>query len=494
MKKSLLSAIIFIAIMWIIVIVFIYGVSYQSYDNIQHRYVEDVADLLSETLYYKIEAYFQEPVDVSVAMANTSFLKELLLDEHNMDEDEFEQIMIKYLSEYQQKYDYRSIWLCSTATQKMFDSRGLDRVIDLDSPLETWYNETLSDYKEYNLNLDVDKFVGGSSELALYVNCKIMHEGEVIAITGVAVSQTDLLNVLSIYEDEYNVKLTLVDSDQLLSMFDSDILKQVNNYSNRNEVFSFTIDEGNEEDFTIITHIPSIDWYLISDSNISEISHKIQQEILEQVIFEAIITFIVLLVIGIVFFIYNKRVTNKLVEIELENQHLVTKSIKDPATGLYNKSASREVINEVLMSSNRAQTHALIILDIDLFKQINDRYGHPIGDKIILEFANRITMQFNEECICGRIGGDEFIVLFTNVPDTMTLKFKLQRLVDTLHQDVILKDGTVCKVSSSIGAATFPLYGLEFEELYNNADKALYETKEKGRDGYTLYNTFSYGK
>lgn len=158
----------------------------------------------------------------------------------------------------------------------------------------------------------------------------------------------------------------------------------------------------------------------------------------------------------------------------------------DPLTGLYNKNATKEYITEILQKDNEGQCHALIMLDIDYFKSINDKYGHITGDTIIQEFAARLKEYFRSTDICGRIGGDEFAAFVRNIPDEEWLRKQLKQLNECLNKEIALEEGS-CQVSASIGVAVYPRSGKDFDELYRNADTALYQSKRKGRNCFTVF-------
>ncbi|MEG2139398.1 MAG: sensor domain-containing diguanylate cyclase [Bilophila sp.] len=157
---------------------------------------------------------------------------------------------------------------------------------------------------------------------------------------------------------------------------------------------------------------------------------------------------------------------------------------KDSLTGLYNKAATQEYIREKLLH-NPEHEHAFFIIDIDNFKHVNDSLGHAMGDFVLAEFARILKEQFRDDDIVGRIGGDEFVV-FLPVPHKEWVEKKAQKLVSTLHQHFV-HEGKICEVSSSVGVALSPLHGMDFETLYKNADAALYETKRKGKNGFTIF-------
>lgn len=155
---------------------------------------------------------------------------------------------------------------------------------------------------------------------------------------------------------------------------------------------------------------------------------------------------------------------------------------KDPLTQLYNKMTTKSLIEECL-EKNPTSQHALLILDIDNFKTINDTRGHTVGDQIIVAFANELSRNFRESDILGRAGGDEFVVLLKNVQSVAMICDKLQRLSSSFKKYGI-DNGFPGRLSTSIGVALFNKDGKTYEELFKKADAALYEAKRNGKDQY----------
>lgn len=165
---------------------------------------------------------------------------------------------------------------------------------------------------------------------------------------------------------------------------------------------------------------------------------------------------------------------------------MAEKMQRDTLTGLYNKAATQEYIRRSL-GENPGKIYVFFIVDIDNFKKVNDTCGHAVGDLVIADFAKKLRQQFREEDIVGRIGGDEF-VMFVPAMSKEWAEKKAEHLAQLLQYE--FSDGAKsCGISSSIGAALAPEAGTDFETLYKNADSALYQTKEKGKRGYTIYNT-----
>ncbi len=155
---------------------------------------------------------------------------------------------------------------------------------------------------------------------------------------------------------------------------------------------------------------------------------------------------------------------------------------KDPLTQLYNKVTTRSLIEECLENNSSSQ-HALMVIDIDNFKTINDTRGHTIGDQILLAFTAELNKNFRETDIVGRAGGDEFVVLMKNVQSVAMICDKLQRLTSSFKKYGI-DNGFPGRLSTSIGVALYNKDGKNYEELFKKADAALYEAKRNGKDQY----------
>lgn len=142
----------------------------------------------------------------------------------------------------------------------------------------------------------------------------------------------------------------------------------------------------------------------------------------------------------------------------------------DGFTGLWNKNYSIDTIRKTLEQERDGQ-HALLLLDIDHFKWFNDTYGHLEGDEILAATARNLAGAFRNEDIVGRFGGDEFIVLVRNVPSMEWVREQAERLTSVHCGEY--------RSTNSVGVARFPQDGTSFEQLFKQADHALYRAKEQ---------------
>lgn len=170
------------------------------------------------------------------------------------------------------------------------------------------------------------------------------------------------------------------------------------------------------------------------------------------------------------------------------SQALLAKSEQDSLTGLLNKDAARRRINSYLAHATDNQRAALLIIDLDNFKAINDQFGHLFGDTVLNRVAGTIRSLFREKDILARIGGDEFLVFMMDIPDSELVERRCEKLTDALQH---LYDSQLqnYRFSCSIGIVIMPDHGTGYQELFRRADRALYQAKDLGKNTYTCYSS-----
>lgn len=176
-------------------------------------------------------------------------------------------------------------------------------------------------------------------------------------------------------------------------------------------------------------------------------------------------------------------------QISHENM-LKNKAEHDLLTGLLNKITIQEAVDATILGGSYS-AYAFYIIDLDNFKAVNDNLGHAAGDKVLTDVASKLQLVFNEVDLIGRLGGDEFAVLLV-IPSMMVsqaeklITEKAKLLNEILREEYGDNDITI-KVSASIGIATYPADGEDFQTLYQHADRALYHSKENGKNQFTFY-------
>lgn len=158
----------------------------------------------------------------------------------------------------------------------------------------------------------------------------------------------------------------------------------------------------------------------------------------------------------------------------------------DALTKLYNRYGMETWITQRLKEKDADDQAAMLVLDVDNFKYVNDTFGHMLGDALLVDIADMIRTLFPDDFFCGRIGGDEYQIFALNISKDIicakaeTLCKKIKEKYEKEHQDY--------NISISIGIAfSEENRGQDYAELYKMADLALYQAKEKGKNGYMLY-------
>ncbi|MBY0578187.1 MAG: EAL domain-containing protein [Burkholderiales bacterium] len=161
----------------------------------------------------------------------------------------------------------------------------------------------------------------------------------------------------------------------------------------------------------------------------------------------------------------------------------------DLLTGLPNRRMFYDRLEQEIKKTHRGGlTLALLFIDLDRFKEVNDTLGHQTGDILLIEAARRIVSCVRESDTVARLGGDEFTVILTELPDTNHVEMIAQNIISKLVDPFVLGD-EIAYVSASIGITFYPGDALEVEQLLRNADQAMYVSKNAGRNRFSYFTS-----
>ncbi|MEG0108645.1 MAG: diguanylate cyclase [Lachnospiraceae bacterium] len=173
-------------------------------------------------------------------------------------------------------------------------------------------------------------------------------------------------------------------------------------------------------------------------------------------------------------------------EMKQRELFLQKKAERDLLTGLYNKVTTEQLIKEKILISKGMTQGAFLLIDLDDFKNINDTLGHAFGDAVLSEVSHGLSSMFDEEDVVGRIGGDEFVAYMDRAGNEQAVVEKAQQIA-SMFERMYTGMNHNYKITGTIGIALFPQHGNSFEELYKNADYALYSGKREGKHTFTVY-------
>ncbi|HWL47070.1 MAG TPA: EAL domain-containing protein [Sphingomonadaceae bacterium] len=183
-----------------------------------------------------------------------------------------------------------------------------------------------------------------------------------------------------------------------------------------------------------------------------------------------------------------RGVGSDITEVRRSQERLTHMASIDVLTGLPNRQRMRELFTTMIAACERTDSHcAILFLDLDGFKPVNDTFGHPIGDAVLRTVARRLANEVGDAGVVGRIGGDEFAIALGSGPSRRAVEELGQRLIDAIAVPYPF-EGTEIRIGLSIGSAFAPIDGTSVNELLLKADLALYQAKSQGRGTFLHFD------
>lgn len=226
---------------------------------------EYTCKVLSNGVALSIESSISKPIMTSLTMSCDTFLKQALKDEDKYSETEMINIMKKYLSSVKNELNADTAFVISDSSKKYYSYSGLNKVIDVDNDEhDVWYSVFVNGRKSYDIDVDADEVNG--NVWTVFVNCRIEDENrKLLGICGVGVKINEIQDVLRSYEEDYEIKVDLVNSDGLVQV-DTDSINIENaylydvQYGKEQDGYTFTDDSGNT---VFMKYIEDLNWYLV---------------------------------------------------------------------------------------------------------------------------------------------------------------------------------------------------------------------------------------
>lgn len=210
-----------------------------------------------------------------------------------------------------------------------------------------------------------------------------------------------------------------------------------------------------------------------------------------RVIKKALIPIIFTLIFSgiLLWFIWQSRQKEQqLAELFSSTSKLVVYANNDDLTGLPNRRLLEDRMTQAQKTANRTQSVvAVLFLDLDHFKVVNDAHGHDVGDKLLIQVAERLTHLLRAEDTVARVGGDEFVVLLPDLSDEKQAIVAAEKIVSELIKPFVVA-GHVLQLGASVGIALYPAHSDDLHHLIKFADSAMYVAKRQGRNCYSIYS------
>ena len=312
---------------------------------------------------------------------------------------------------------------------------------------------------------------------------KKVHENAVLVISFYA---SELDEVFDNPETLSDMEIRLVNQDyNILYSEESDEVGKPLPENLKNKIIGQTSSALMDNEYLV--SVNSCDqWYVVCSIPTSIILNE-KNEMRSYIYMTAVVAVLVAGLIGLYLSYLLTNPVKKMVAV------LDDKASVDMLTGVLNKHTFEEYSRNLLERSLKTEQRALLIVDIDDFKGVNDTFGHAVGDKVLRHTGEIIREVFTDDDYLGRIGGDEFCVLINERFDSEDklrdyVTDQCSKLCGEFHSNYIGEDKSY-KVSVSIGIALFPQDAKDFASLYSACDRALYTSKKQGKDTFTFYDT-----
>ena len=182
------------------------------------------------------------------------------------------------------------------------------------------------------------------------------------------------------------------------------------------------------------------------------------------------------------------NIENKLTSLEASRSRLHKKATRDTLTGLFNRSQLTRYLHQKTKENNLSKKFAVLYLDLDGFKNVNDEFGHVVGDRLLSLAAQRMQGMLRAYDFIARVGGDEFVIVMEDDQGIGVAKTVAQQLIAFLQEPYSI-GSVVCKTGVSIGISYYPEHGKEAGELLHNADQAMYAAKNNGKNQFVQYSS-----
>lgn len=440
----------------------------------QKELSESILPLTGDNIYSNVQKDIVELVLISSLMANDTFLIDWTL---SGEKDASR--MTKYLKTIQSKYHTVTSFFVSDNTLAYYHPKGIFTVLEKGSPRDKWYFKLKHLEDEYEINLGIDDANKGA--LTIFVNYKMFDfEGQFLGVTGCGLTVNNVQALLDMYAKKYNRIIYFVDQQGRVTLANRIAPPSFKNIDQVQQLQGLGLDpkhltsssvsyQRNNEAFLLNTrYIPELKLYLFVEQSLKNTD---QHNLILLLLKNFFITLAMGgVIIGAVFVTVNRY-----------QKELESLASTDKLTQLNNRHSFELLMGQALKQAIRENLALTIfIFDIDHFKKINDRYGHPAGDAVLQQLSSLVRKSLRTSDIVCRWGGEEFLVLLENctIDKGADIAEQLRQAVE--QTSFCYEDMTIC-VSISIGVTQWQP-NEEKGELIKRADQALYRAKESGRN------------
>lgn len=443
-----------------------------AYRSLGQEISQMTLPLTSDNVYSEIQKDLVRSIHISSQMAHDTFVRDWIL-EGEQDQSR----MVRYLSEIQRKYRTVTAFFVSENSRRYYHPEGVIKTVSEDDPQDGWYFRARAMETPYEINIDVD--TADLSRMTIFINYQVYgYDNKIIGVTGVGLELEQVQNILAAYQDRYKSDVFFVDKTGGVVLRAEGVsfpenLHDWENFSARslsiltNPGISFEHRIDNQAYFVSSRYIPEFDLILVIMRNNDALNEQLKDRLKFNFLVGFLITVVVVAIVAIVLKRYH--------------QNLERLANTDTLTGAYNRAAFSIIFQQVVKEGKRREAAlSLVLIDIDNFKSINDRFGHHGGDLVLKEFALVASQKIRESDVICRWGGEEFVILLRDCAINEAVKIT-EKIREEITRKTIHVNGEEVRLTLSAGLAEYR-EGESLSQLAIRADKLMYEAKRQGKD------------
>ncbi|HCP31256.1 MAG TPA: hypothetical protein DIT96_16920 [Pseudomonas sp.] len=453
---------------------------FSSRSAIRDGIINTELPLTSDTVYSEIQKDLIRPVLIASMMAQDTFLRDWVLAG-----EQDAQRMTRYLGEVTGKQDIFTSFFVSERTLTYYQAKGVLKQVQPQAWRDAWYFRLRDQAAPYEINVDLD--MANQDNLTVFINYKVHdYQQRFIGAAGVGLSVSTVVRMIDQYQHRYQRSVVFVDAQGKVLMTGSGggpqglrVGQSLVDSPDLGGVLAHqpVPGEGSHEyrdlaghsHFLNVRHLPELDWYLLVDKRETGALDRIRHSLYLNL---AICAMITLVVVALVHAMVRRH--------QASTEALAT---LDSLTGLPNRNKLFRFLEDSAKVSR-----AVLMLDLDNFKPINDSLGHPAGDAVLMEVAMRLGQMTRSSDLVARLGGDEFVIVLIAPGARDELDRFCARLIDTLKQPMAVEHHKV-QVGASLGVVMSDDYPGGPSDLIRYADVALYGAKQSGKNTWRYFST-----
>ncbi|GAB1623494.1 sensor domain-containing diguanylate cyclase [Agarivorans albus] len=454
--------------------------SYQvAHNSLRDQIESNHLPLTSDTVYSEIQRDLLQPIFISSLMAQDTFVRDWAISG-----EKDAQPIIRYLDNIQQRYQTITSFFVSSHSGRYYHPSGIIKTISSDEPDDAWFYRVsqLPPSQEYEINIDYD--TADQSRTTVFVNYKVFDfEEKLIGVTGVGLNIEFVKELIQVYQTRYQRSVYFIDALGNVTLSGANF-QGPRNISLRKGLASqaasllsaaknsYRFSEDGQQHYLNARYIPEFNWYLIVEQQDVPAIQDLKHTLWINLSISLLVTVCMLIVANFTLGRYQRR--------------LETLASTDKLTGIYNRQTFEGRLEQVIDIQHRANSPcSIIIFDIDHFKQVNDKYGHLVGDKALKKVAEITRQYIRQSDILCRWGGEKFIVLLPNC-DALAALEVAEKIRLGVNQSELDIDGNLLTMSISCGIAQIKTHEILASLLVDRADKAMYRAKQNGRNRSVL--------